>query len=86
MAAVGFELAQRGFALYLENFSDYSAIYGSLGAVITFLVFIYIAAMVFLLGAEMATLWPRVRAGEFEDWTATASRSASRSAASCAAS
>ena len=67
VAAVGFELAQRGFALYLENFSNYSAIYGSLGAVITFLVFIYIAAMVFLLGAEMATLWPRVRAGEFDD-------------------
>ena len=67
MAAVGFELAQRGFTLYLENFGNYSAIYGSLGAVITFLVFIYIAAMVFLLGAEMATLWPRVRAGEFED-------------------
>jgi membrane protein len=67
MAAVGFELAQRGFTLYLENFGNYSAIYGSLGAVITFLVFIYIAAMVFLLGAEMATLWPRVRAGEFDD-------------------
>jgi membrane protein len=67
LAAVGFELAQRGFALYLENFGNYSAIYGSLGAVITFLVFIYIAAMVFLLGAEMATLWPRVRAGEFDD-------------------
>jgi membrane protein len=67
LVAVGFELAQRGFALYLENFSNYSAIYGSLGAVIAFLVFIYIAAMVFLLGAEMATLWPRVRAGEFDD-------------------
>jgi membrane protein len=67
LAAVGFELAQRGFALYLENFGNYSAVYGSLGAVITFLVFIYIAAMVFLLGAEMATLWPRVRAGEFDD-------------------
>jgi membrane protein len=67
LAAVGLELAQRGFTLYLENFGNYSAIYGSLGAVITFLVFIYIAAMVFLLGAEMATLWRRVRAGEFDD-------------------
>jgi membrane protein len=67
MAAVGFELAQRGFTLYLENFANYSAVYGSLGAVITFLVFIYIAAMVFLLGAEMATLWQRVRAGGFDD-------------------
>jgi membrane protein len=67
LAAVGYELAKRGFALYLENFADYSAVYGSLGAVITFLVFIYIAAMIFLLGGEFAALWPRVRAGEFDD-------------------
>jgi membrane protein len=67
LAAVGYELAKRGFALYLENFGNYSAVYGSLGAVITFLVFIYIAAMVFLMGAEFAALWPRVRRGEFDD-------------------
>jgi membrane protein len=66
LAAVGSELAQRGFAVYLEHFADYSAVYGSLGAVIAFLVFIYIAAMVFLLGAEFGALWPRVRAGEFD--------------------
>jgi uncharacterized BrkB/YihY/UPF0761 family membrane protein len=34
--------------------------------VIIFLVFIYIAAMVFLAGAEFAALWPRVRRGEFD--------------------
>ncbi|MGH2990363.1 MAG: YihY/virulence factor BrkB family protein [Solirubrobacterales bacterium] len=67
LATVGYELAKRGFALYLENFGNYSAVYGSLGAVITFLVFIYIAAMVFLMGAEFAALWPRVRRGEFDD-------------------
>ena len=66
LAAIGYELAKRGFALYLDHFADYSAVYGSLGAVITFLVFIYIAAMIFLLGAEFAALWPRVRGGEFD--------------------
>jgi membrane protein len=66
LAAVGYELAQRGFALYLESFGNYSAVYGSLGAVIVFLVFIYIAAMVFLMGAQFAALWPRVRGGEFD--------------------
>jgi membrane protein len=66
LAAVGYELAKRGFTLYLENFANYDAVYGSLGAVISFLVFIYIVAMVCLLGAEFATLWPRVRAGEFD--------------------
>ena len=65
-ATIGYELAKRGFALYIDNFGDYSAVYGSLGAVIVFLVFIYIAAIVFLLGPEYAALWPRVRAGEFD--------------------
>ena len=66
LAAIGYEIAKRGFTLYLENFGNYSAVYGSLGAVITFLVFIYIGAMVFLMGAEFAALWPRVREGEFD--------------------
>jgi membrane protein len=67
LATVGYELAKRGFALYIDNFANYSAVYGSLGAVITFLVFVYIAAMVFLMGGEFAALWPRVRSGEFDD-------------------
>jgi membrane protein len=67
LATVGYELAKRGFAIYLDHFADYSAVYGSLGAVITFLVFVYIAAMILLLGGEFAALWPRVRAGEFDD-------------------
>jgi membrane protein len=66
LAAVGYELAKRGFALYLGNFGNFAAIYGSLGGVIVFLVFIYSAAMVLLLGGEFAALWPRVRAGEFD--------------------
>jgi membrane protein len=66
VAAIGYELAKGGFALYLENFGDYSVVYGSIGAVITFLVFVYIAAMVLLLGGEYAALWPRVRSGEFD--------------------
>lgn len=65
-AAVVYELVKRGFAVYLENFANYNAVYGSLGAVIAFLVFIYVAAIVLLVGAEMAALWPRVRRGAFD--------------------
>lgn len=66
LAAIGYELAKGGFALYLENFGNYSAVYGSLGAVIAFMVFVYIAAIVFLLGAEFAAHWPPVRAGAYD--------------------
>jgi membrane protein len=65
-ASIGYELAKRGFSLYLESFARYDDIYGSLGAVIAFMVFVYIAAIVFIVGAEMVALWPRVRRGEFE--------------------
>ena len=65
-ATIGFELVKWGFSVYLDNFSNYSAVYGSIGAVVAFMVFIYIAAVVFLFGAEMAALWPEVRAGEHD--------------------
>jgi membrane protein len=66
VAAIGYELAQRLFALYLENFANYGAVYASLGSVIAFLVFTYIVAFVALLGAEFAAEWPCVRSGEYD--------------------
>lgn len=65
-AAIGYELLKRGFSFYLENFANYSAVYGSLGAVIAFMFFVFLASIVFLVGAEMAAIWPRVRAGELD--------------------
>ncbi len=65
-ATLGYELLKRGFSVYLDGFANYSAIYGSLGAVVAFMFFTYVASLVFLLGAEMAALWPRVRAGDFD--------------------
>lgn len=66
VATIGYRLVQLGFSIYLENFGRYSAIYGSLGAAIAFMVFVYLAAMAFMLGAEYARLWPRVRTGDPE--------------------
>ena len=65
-ATLGFELVKRGFSFYLDKFADYSAIYGSLGAVIAFMVFVYIASTVFLIGAEMAALGPEVMRGDHD--------------------
>lgn len=65
-AAVVYELTKRGFSIYLENFADYDAVYGSIGAVIAYMFFVWLASIIFLLGAEMVALWPAVRAGEFD--------------------
>jgi membrane protein len=54
--------AENLFALYVGHFADYNAVYGSLGAIIAFMFFVYLASELFLLGAEAASEWPRVRA------------------------
>ncbi|MGH3279590.1 MAG: YhjD/YihY/BrkB family envelope integrity protein [Trebonia sp.] len=61
-AAVGFEALQYGFSLYVSHFAHYNKVYGSLGAVIAALFFVYLASMVFLFGAEVASEYPRMRA------------------------
>jgi hypothetical protein len=60
-AAAGFEAAKGGFSFYLEHFARYDAVYASLGSVIAFLVFVWIAANVLLLGAEVASEHGRMR-------------------------
>lgn len=67
LAAVLFEIVKNGFALYLRYFGNYDAVYGSLGAAIAFLFFVYISAIVLLLGAEMAAEWPRVTHGWYDE-------------------
>jgi len=41
----------------LVDFTRYNVIYGSLAGVMTFLIFVYVVAMILLLGAELAYAW-----------------------------
>lgn len=45
--------ASVGFGYYAQNFATYDAMYGSIGAIIIFLLYLYISAAVLLLGAEL---------------------------------
>ncbi len=42
-----------GFGVYVQNFANYNATYGSIGAIIALLLYLYISAAVLLLGAEL---------------------------------
>jgi membrane protein len=53
LAVVIWVLATAGFAVYVTNFSSYNKIYGSLGGVIGFLVWLWISNIAILLGAEL---------------------------------
>jgi membrane protein len=44
-------LTSAGFAVYIQNFSNYGAAYGTAGAVIVLLLWVYLSANAFLLGA-----------------------------------
>jgi membrane protein len=52
VAGLVWEAARRLFAWYLANVATYSLIYGSVGAIIGFLVWSYLSAQILLLGAE----------------------------------
>ncbi|MEX5687491.1 MULTISPECIES: YihY/virulence factor BrkB family protein [Pseudomonas] len=53
LAVVVWILASLGFGLYVKEFANYNAMYGSIGAIIVLLLYFYISAAVLLLGAEM---------------------------------
>ena len=42
-----------GYSIYVENFADYSALYGSIGTVIVVLIWLNLSAVTLILGAEV---------------------------------
>ncbi len=53
LAVVVWLAASIGFGYYVQNFSNYSVMYGSIGAVIVLLLYLYISAAALLYGAEV---------------------------------
>jgi membrane protein len=67
VAALLFEVVKHGFSLYVANFGRYDVIYGSLGAVVALLAWMYLSAVILLLGAEVASEYPRLKSGKYDD-------------------
>lgn len=53
LAVATWILASLGFGLYLQNFGNYNAMYGSIGAIIILLLYLYLSSAVLLFGAEL---------------------------------
>ncbi len=58
VAGVGFELAKRAFALYLQQVPTYTLIYGAFATVPIFLVWLYVSWVVVLAGAVFTAMLP----------------------------
>lgn len=59
-AAVLLIAASLGFRLYVTHFGNYSATYGSIGAVIVLMLWLYLAGLVILVGAEVDQVLERL--------------------------
>ena len=60
VAVLLLEVVRDALELYFEDLSDFGALYGSLGAMMALLVFVFAAANVLVFGAEFASEWSRL--------------------------
>jgi membrane protein len=65
VAALAFEIAKRGFGVFIRQFPTYTLIYGALAALPLFLVWIYVSWLITLLGAVLAASLPIIK---YERW------------------
>jgi len=52
-ATIGWLATSLGFAYYVDNFTNYSRFYGSIGGVVVLLIWLYYSAVIVLLGGEL---------------------------------
>lgn len=52
LSMAGWMIFSAGFSFYVENLGRYSALYGSIGAVIVLLLWLYLSAIMLIIGAE----------------------------------
>src|SRR5215213_1515600 len=63
LCVVLWAISSVGFSIYLANFANYGATYGSIGAAVGLLFYLYLCASVVLLGAELnAAIYHRLTA------------------------
>ncbi|HEY5900460.1 MAG TPA: YihY family inner membrane protein [Burkholderiales bacterium] len=61
LAGIGFEIAKRGFAIYLSRVPTYTLIYGAFATIPIFLIWLYLSWLVVLTGAIVTAMLPAYR-------------------------
>jgi membrane protein len=64
LAGIAFELAKRGFAIYLTRFPTYTLIYGAFATIPIFLLWLYMSWAVVLAGGTLTAMLPAYRYAE----------------------
>jgi membrane protein len=56
-AAAAWEAAKGGFAWYVHHFANFHRVYGPIGAIVVLLLWIYVSAVISLVGAQVAAVY-----------------------------
>lgn len=59
IATLGWLIASLGFSYYVNNYANYSRIYGSLGAIFVLMTWLFITSMIFIFGVEVNSVLER---------------------------
>ncbi|HSP47837.1 MAG TPA: YhjD/YihY/BrkB family envelope integrity protein [Clostridiaceae bacterium] len=77
-ATIGWLLATFAFQIYVNNFSNYSRFYGSLGAVVALMLWLLITSIIMLLAAEINALLIELKKAEDPYFTILKTRKAKK--------
>ncbi len=61
LAFIGFLVLTSLFSLYVNNFMVNSVLYGSIGAIILLMLWMYFAGIILVLGAELNNIWEKLK-------------------------
>jgi membrane protein len=65
VAAALISFTRGALELYFEHFANFGALYGSLGALMALLIFVYAVSLILVFGAEYASEWSRFPGSRF---------------------
>ncbi|MBF6599519.1 MAG: YihY/virulence factor BrkB family protein [Dehalococcoidia bacterium] len=65
IATLLFEVLKNTFAIYVANFNNYDVVYGSLAAILLFLLYMYLSSNIVLIGAEVSATVSRLERGDY---------------------
>lgn len=63
VAAILFEATKNLFILYLNTFTNFADVYGTLAPVVALLLWTYLSGLILILGAELSSEYGRIRRG-----------------------
>ena len=63
VAAILFETTKNLFIIYLNTFTNFANVYGTLAPVVALLLWTYLSGLILILGAELSSEYGRIRRG-----------------------